>query len=146
MSDNTEFQMPERPTSPNPALRTLDRLIGEWMVDGDNMSGKIRFEWMEGGYFLVQHVDLLHDGRKITGMEIIGWDEARQVLASQFFGNDGIIFPYVWVVDNDTLTIWGGEVGSAAKYEGKFSDDGNSNSGAWEWPGGGYRSSMTRAS
>ncbi len=144
MSDNSEFQVPAQAAVPNPALRTLDRLVGEWRVQGDSMSGQIRFEWMEAGYFLVQHIDLLHDGREIKGMEIIGWDEARQVIASQYFNNSAEILPYVWQVDDTSLTIWGGEVGSAARYDGKFSEDGDTNSGAWQWPGGGYNSSMTR--
>lgn len=38
-----------------------------------------------------------------------------------------------------------GERGSPAFYKGKFSADGNTNAGAWVYPGGGgYDSTMTR--
>jgi len=48
-------------------------------------------------------------------------------------------------VDDETLTIWGGEKGSPAYYKGKWSDDGNTNTGAWHYPGGGgYEATMTR--
>jgi hypothetical protein len=47
-------------------------------------------------------------------------------------------------VDDDTLTIWGGEKGSPAYYKGMWSDDGNTNAGAWVYPDGGYESTMTR--
>ena len=57
----------------------------------------------------------------------------------------GDTFDYTYEVDDDTLTIWGGEKGSPAYFQGKWSDDGNTNTGAWVYPdGGGYESTMTR--
>ena len=48
-------------------------------------------------------------------------------------------------VEGDTLTIWGGERGSPAYYRGTFSQDGNTLSGAWVYPGGGgYESTSKR--
>ena len=47
-------------------------------------------------------------------------------------------------LEGDTLTIWGGERGSPAYAESKFSEDGNTGSGEWVYPGGGYRFTMTR--
>jgi hypothetical protein len=61
-----------------------------------------------------------------------------------FAGTPGTICEYAWEVGDDTLTIWGGYVGSPASFKGTFSADGNSNTGCWEWPGGGYESTMTR--
>jgi hypothetical protein len=37
-----------------------------------------------------------------------------------------------------------GEKGSPAVYIGNFSPDGNTIEGEWEWPGGGYKETMTR--
>ena len=52
---------------------------------------------------------------------------------------------YVYEIDGDTLTIWGGEKGSPASYRSQFSKDGSVNAGAWVYPGGGgYKSTMTR--
>ncbi len=54
-------------------------------------------------------------------------------------------FDYVYELKGDTLTIWGGEKGSPAYYKGTCSDDGNTLSGAWVYPGGGeYESTATR--
>ena len=36
------------------------------------MSGTVTYEWMEGGFFLIQHVDLEQYGQRIKGIEIIG--------------------------------------------------------------------------
>ena len=54
---------------PSPALKSLGRLVGTWKISGE-AQGQIRYEWMERGLFLVQHFDLVHDGRKIKGMDI----------------------------------------------------------------------------
>lgn len=57
----------------------------------------------------------------------------------------GNTLDYVYEADGDTLTIWAGEKGSPAYYKGKWSADGNTNTGAWVYPGdGGYSSSITR--
>jgi hypothetical protein len=106
---------------------------------------------MEGGFFLMQHVDLVQGGQKIKGIEIIGYErefgatEPSENIKSRWFDNIGDTFTYTYEVDADTITIWGGEKGSPAYYKGKWGDDGNTNSGAWVYPdGGGYKSTMTR--
>jgi hypothetical protein len=52
---------------------------------------------------------------------------------------------YVYEIEGDTLTIWGGERGSPAYYTGQFSKDGNTLTGGWVYPGGGgYKAVSTR--
>ena len=51
---------------------------------------------------------------------------------------------YVYEVEGDTLTIWGGEWGSPAYYRGILSKDGTTLTGAWHYPGGGYEATSTR--
>ena len=136
--------VPRMSDTPNPALRRLDRLVGTWDVAGDDIAGRVTFAWMEGGFFLTQTVDLVHGGRRISGVEYIGYDPASGRLTSHYFGNQELPFTYDWEVEGDALTIWGGSVGSAARYLGTFSPDGTVNAGRWEWPGGGYASTMTK--
>jgi hypothetical protein len=142
--NNTDAQATPPPLMPSPALRSLDRLIGTWEVSGPDLDGQVTFEWMEGGFFLMQHVQLNQGGQKTHGIEIIGYDEESNSLKSHYFSSTGDILEYTWDVSDDTLTIWFGSAGSPAFYKGNFSADGNTNSGAWEWPGGGYESTMTR--
>lgn len=138
---------------PEPAadLKVLDRLVGTWRVTGE-AEGQVRFAWLDGGFFLVQHVDLHHGGRHLTGIELIGHmmdfgeDQATPDIRSRYYGNYGESFTYVYELEGDTLTIWGGDKGSPAFYRGTFSADGSIVSGGWEWPGGGYKSDMTRVS
>jgi hypothetical protein len=155
-SDNTNAQIEQQSPVPNPALKSLDVLVGTWKVSGPDIEGQVRFEWMDGGFFLVQHFDLIHAGHKNKGMEIIGFERgwevmmgqadpaANQDITSRLFDNAGNTFTYTWEVEGDTLTIWGGAKGSPAYYKGNFNADRSINAGAWVWPGGGYDSTMTR--
>jgi hypothetical protein len=146
---NAQYQ-PQEPPKPNPDLKSLDKLVGTWKQSG-GIEGEITYEWTEGSFFLIQHVDLVHDGRKIKGMEIIGHlqlfgEEPSRDIKSRFYSLlDGMTLDYVYEVDGDRLTIWGGEKGSPAYYKGTFSEDGNTLTGAWVYPGGGgYEATATR--
>jgi hypothetical protein len=155
--DTNSAQAHDQRPQPNLALKSLDVMVGTWNVKGresgpdDEIHGQVTFERMEGGFFLVQRVDFDHIGQRIKGVEYIGYDESNKALKSYFFDNHGpgpfggIAVEYVWEVGDDALTIWGGYVGSPASFKGKFSNDRNTAAGAWEWPGGGYEATMTRA-
>jgi hypothetical protein len=134
---------------PDAALKRLDRLVGTWKLSG-GVQGQITYEWMDGGFFLMQHVELERDGNKNTGLEIIGRErgfgatEPSADIKSRYYDNLGNTFDYVYEIEGDTLTIWGGERGSPAYYKGTISSDGNTISGGWVYPGGGYESISTR--
>ena len=134
---------------PNPDLEDLNRLVGEWKVSGE-AQGTVRYELMEGGFFLIQHVDLEQYGQRNKGLEIIGHEQAfggepSEAIKSRYYDSMGNTFDYVYEVEGDTLTIWAGEKGSPAYYRGTFSADGNTATGEWVYPGGGgYSSTMTR--
>lgn len=141
--------MSSEPLKPNPDLRSLDRLVGTWQVYGD-ATGEVRYEWLEGGFFLMQHFDLLHDGRPIRGIEIIGHlhpfggEPSTDIHTRVYSFADGMTLDYVYELEGDTLTIWAGMKGSPSFYQGTFSGDGRTVTGGWQWPGGGYTADMTR--
>jgi hypothetical protein len=147
-----EHNYAQEVAGPDSDVRNLDRLVGTWNVSGPDIEGQVIYEWMEGGYFLIQHVDFVHGGRKIKGIEIIGrlrpfGGEPSEDIKSRYYDAlSGDTLDYVYELEGDTLTIWGGEKGSPAYYKGTFSADGNICAGAWVYPGGGgYESTMTRA-
>jgi hypothetical protein len=145
--DNIDTQ--PQPPQPNPDLKGLDRLVGTWTVAG-GAQGQVTYQWMDGGFFLLQHVELEQDGQKIKGIEIIGHErpfgaEPSEDITSRFYDSLGNTLDYVYELEGDTLTIWGGQKGSPAYYTGRFSDDGNTVTGEWVYPGGGgYASTATR--
>jgi len=60
----------DQPRTPNPDLKHLDTLVGTGALSAD-VHGT--YEWMNGGFFLIQHVNLQQqDGQHTKGMQIIG--------------------------------------------------------------------------
>jgi hypothetical protein len=147
VDDNIDTQ--PQPPQPNPDLKKLDRLVGTWGVSG-GAQGQVTYQWMEGSFFLIQHVDLEQYGQKSKGIEIIGHErpfgaEPCADITSRFYDSLGNTLDYVYELEGDTLTIWGGQKGSPAYYKGRFSDDGSTMTGEWVYPGGGgYASTATR--
>ena len=147
MTDETTYE--QQPAEPSDAVRALDRLVGIWRVTGGAV-GTVRYEWLEGGFFLLQHVELDHGGHEIRGLEVIGHErpfmsEPGEDLRSRFYSSTGDTLDYVYELEGDVLTIWGGEKGSPAYYRATFSEDGDTVTGGWVFPGaGGYSSDMTR--
>ena len=146
---------PEMPP-PDPRLRLLDPYVGSWTLEGresteyGEIHGTLSFEWMEGGYFLLQRIDIDHAGQPVRGIEVIGygrdWDgSVPEHCTSHFFDNSGNHFVYIYEVGEDgAIIIWGGEVGSPAAFRGRFSEDRRTITGRWDWPGGGYDAIITR--
>jgi hypothetical protein len=139
-----------QPPGPNPDLKSLDRLVGTWELSGE-AHGTVTYQWVEGGFFLQQDVDLIQDGMVVKGFEIIGHEqefgaEPSEDIKSRFYDViSGMTLDYVYEINGETLMIWGGERGSPAYYRGTFSVDGNTVTGDWVYPGGGgYQATMTR--
>ncbi len=141
--------MSNESSKPNSDLSSLNRLVGTWEVSGD-ATGTIEYEWTEGGFFLLQHFDLVHGGRTIRGLEVIGHlhpfeEEPTVDIRTRVYSfTDGMTLDYVYEVADDRMMIWGGYKGSPWYYQGTFSEAGNAVSGGWNWPGGGYAANMTK--
>jgi len=141
---------PPAAPEPSPQVQALDRLVGTWRVTG-GAEGTVRYEWMDGGFFLLQHVRLEQYGQQVTGTEVIGHlrpfgEEPSEHVHSRFYDSAGNTLDYVYELAGDTLHIWAGEKGSPAYFTGTFADGDRALDGAWVYPGGGgYESRMTRA-
>jgi hypothetical protein len=139
------MKAPEQQAGASPALKRLGQLlVGRWKLTG-GADGEIRFDWMDGGHFLIQHFDLLmfHGGR-VRGMEVIGHlhrlheEPSKEIWTRVYSALDGLTLDYVYERNGRKLTIWFMKKDSDNRYVGTFSKDGNSFHGAWKWPGGGY--------
>lgn len=143
--DHGQEQLP-----PSEAVAALDRLVGTWTVTG-GAEGTVRYEWMEGSYFLLQHVDLVQFGQPVRGLEVIGQlhpfgEPVGTDVMSRYYDSLGNTFDYVYEITGDTLMIWGGAKGSPAYFQGTFDAADTAVVGEWVYPGGGgYASTMTRA-
>ena len=123
--------------TPHPDLKLLDRFVGTWDMTGrtldsdvDNVSGRNTFEWLPGGFFMQQRVNLNFSGLEIQGLEVIGYDPATGRFPSTVFPSlAGVPIPYEWQIDGDELTIKTEPLG--ATFRGRWSDDGTTFSGGW---------------
>lgn len=140
---------PTPPPGRHPGLDALGRLVGTWQISG-GANGIVTYEWMEGEFFLIQYIDLDHDGHQIKAMEVIGQErmygaDPSRDIKSRVYDNEGNTLDYVYELEGDTLTIWAGVKNSPAYFRARFNEDGNSFSGDWVFPGGGgYHTTATR--
>lgn len=148
MSENTTDAAGDSSPQPDGALRGLDRLVGTWEITGD-ATGTVSYQWMEGGWFLVQTGELTLYGHRNRFTEVIGREKPfggvpSADIKSRTYTSEGDTLDYVYELVDDILTIWGGTRGSDNLYTGTLSADGNTIAGAWSWPGGGYTTLSTR--
>src|SRR5436853_205014 len=91
-------------STPDPALKRLDRLVGTWNLTGrtadsnvDNINGWSTFEWLPGGFFLKITGETTVGDFKVQSLEIIGYDPVAQNFPSKVYGNySGDIGSYYW--------------------------------------------------
>lgn len=149
MGEDSTVDTPDAPEAPNPRLRTLDPLVGRWAITGD-AQGETTYEWMDGGFFLLQRGRLTRDGRTHSFLEVIGFErgfgatEPAADITSRVYTTTGDTLDYTYEADEETVTIWGGSKGSPAAFRAHWDENRRVLRGAWEWPGGGYATVMTR--
>ena len=140
MTDSESNIQPQGTPQPDPALRRLDRLVGAWDMKGhligsdeENSIGRATFQWLDGGFFMKQDVEIDFAGTmKIKSHELIGYDPETKAFSSLVYSNlSPAPLPYKWDVQGDTLTISVSYGPLHATFEGKFSKDGKSFSGGW---------------
>jgi hypothetical protein len=154
MAKNNKDQVPQQPPTPEPALKRLDVLVGKWNVKGhtsnpnDVITGQATFEWLPGGFFLIQRFEFNFIGQEIKGLEVIGYDKSSKAFSASVYSNMGeFAVPYKWDVQDDIVTHWT----EGSHFKGKLSDNGNTLTGAWEPEKGkespenvAYEATMTR--
>lgn len=142
---------------PDPRLRSLDPLVGEWelyhrdLETGETWGGRDRFAWMDGGFFLAfEHEEF---GRGIAGTMIIGFerrwgaeDFSGQIVGHWFESSTGNHFVYFWDMAARTVRFALEEPESVFRFEGTLNDAQTKIEGRWHVPEGGndYALTMTR--
>jgi hypothetical protein len=114
--------------NPNPALKSLAKLLGTWTISGE-ATGRVSFKWMEGGFFMVQDIDMAG----INGIEFIGYDECSRTLRSHYFDSRGAMLESIYYVSDTEHIILVDMPGIKWRFSGKFSNDGSCISGDWKW-------------
>ena len=102
--------MPEKPP---PEVEKLDFFAGVWeseaVVHGElgklsKYASTSHAEWMEGGFFLVEHWDFELDGAKGKELSLKGYDPVRKVYTYHGFTSNGDAFYDTGIVNGDVWT------------------------------------------
>jgi hypothetical protein len=130
MSDETTLEVPQ----PAAALRALDPLIGTWQARSETRASILgpgvpvrsteTFEWLDGGYFLVQYYETVFgDEAAQKGVNYWRFDSDDERFRIIFFSNNGPYSPegnhYEEVAQEGTLTFEG-----PARFQYSLDDDG----------------------
>jgi hypothetical protein len=124
-----------------------DRLVGSWKVSGES-EGETTWEWMDGGFFLIQRGWTRRNGMVQKHLKIIGVDRmpgTEPAITGRLYTSTGHTVGYVCELEGDRIIICTRAKGSPVVYTGRFSADGNTIEGCWEKPGGRIRETLIRA-
>jgi hypothetical protein len=117
MSDDNAYV----PPAPDPALKRLDFLVGEWKLSGRTVEGPLgpsmkldgteTFEWMVGGFFLVHRWNSTFGDMIDTGYEFFDYDPETAQYRTHFFNSGGPYDEdgshYAGTFENDALVVIG---------------------------------------
>ena len=138
--------MPLTQRDPNPVLRRLDSLVGEWRIeasiDGELMAAaRLACDWAEGGSFLVQRTE----GEPAAGASpawqanapfpvstITGLDDQAETFTQLYADQRGVLRVYRMTLADGVMTVWREAPEFHQRYTGTFSEDGSTLTGAWE--------------
>ena len=115
---------------PSPEVKKLDVLAGSWTVEGDikpspmgpggKMTESEKCEWMEGGYFLVCHVDFKSSMGNGYGMGVMGYSKDDKAYTYHEFNSWGEAMDSKGAMDGDTWTWTSDEKVDGKMMKGRF--------------------------
>jgi hypothetical protein len=125
----------------NPALKHLEILVGDWEMElsnasflpnsSDTVMGRASFEWSENGAFLIMYM-----GNKPPNTPDAIWlisrDESIQNYIVLYYDTRKVSRIYEMSFLEGIWKIWRNSPDFSQRFEGKFSDDGNTITAHWE--------------
>ncbi len=139
--DNNPAQANPQAPRPNPALQSLEVLVGEWQMELSNASflpspsetvkGQVSFEWAQDGAFL-----LLRMGDKPpsppAALWLISRDESTPNYIVLYYDARSVSRVYEMSFSEGVWKMWRNSPGFSQRYEGKISRDGLTVTAQWE--------------
>ena len=116
-------------TDRDPALAPFDRLVGTWATEATHpkfdgvVAGRITFEWLEGGRFLIQRSSNEHELFP-DAITVIGAPEDGDGLVQEYFDSRGVRRTYRVELDDGVLRMWRDHPGFDQRFAATLGDDG----------------------
>jgi catechol 2,3-dioxygenase-like lactoylglutathione lyase family enzyme len=133
----THSESPEH----NPALNTLEVLVGEWEMalsnasflpdPSDTVIGQVSIEWAENGAFLVMYMGT-HPKTMPDAIWLIGRDETQPNYSVLYYDARKVSRVYEMSFLDGVWKMWRNAPGFSQRYDGKVSADGDTISADWE--------------
>jgi uncharacterized protein (TIGR02246 family) len=90
---------------PNPHLKELKWLIGDWVHEDKDSKITFTAKWMKGEKFLVTNVTVFHKGEETMSLiQLVGWDPLGDQLHSWLFDTRGGFGEGNWARKGNTWT------------------------------------------
>lgn len=116
---------------PNPALKALGKLVGEWKSANTHpelpdkvLAGKASFNWIEGGAFLRWYDEVDEEGFP-AGIALFGSDDATGELFMLTFDERKTSRKYDVSVEDNVVKWWRDAPNFLQRYSWTITDDGN---------------------
>ena len=119
----------------HPALEPFDALIGAWATEATHpqfdgvVPGAVKFEWLEGGHFLVQRSRNDHELFP-DAISVIGPPEAGEGLVMEYFDSRGVRRTYGVSLDDGVLRFRRDDPGFDQRFSATLGHD--SFEGLWQ--------------
>jgi hypothetical protein len=112
-------------------------LVGEWDTEAlfpfdppVTLPGRTTFEWLEGGFFLIQRWTIEHPDAP-DGIAVISTGTGG-TFAQRYFDSRGVHRTYEMSLNDGVWRLWRDSPGFAQRFTGRLSKDGGAFRGAWE--------------
>jgi hypothetical protein len=127
----------DQPTAEE-ALKKLEPLIGEWMLEATPPSGepwqaeaRATFEWHDSRAHVVER-STVDSPEAPDGVSIIGCDAANGTYYQLYSDERGVCRVYQMSIDESEWRLWREGAPFAQRFVGRFEDGGNTIAGRWE--------------
>jgi hypothetical protein len=123
-------------------MRELEPFVGTWRMEASFASGdgapraECRFEWLEGGRFLIQRWFVEHPDAP-DGIAIIGFDDERGTYRQHYFDSRGVARLYKMTFADGVWRLWRDEpdlspLDFSQRFTGRFDETADTIAGTWE--------------
>jgi hypothetical protein len=112
----------------DPRLEPFEALVGTWRTEARHrlvdevVLGRVTFEWLEGGHFLLQRSHSDHELFP-DGISVIGAPEQGDELVMEYFDSRGVRRTYSVSLEGGVWRIWRNQTGFDQRFSATLGDD-----------------------